>query len=204
MKPVADKITIKHERSAVVKTEHDINDNPFDLNDVHCGLKDNQHEISIQIDALKQEKADLVQELIAMKADNQKFYFEIKSQKQTIAVLEAERIELHKKVSDQQKLVTEITRENNKSKAKIKQLMASACASTLEKENHLADDVEKNSLVDKVEYEVEAILKHSGKKGKRRFLIRWKGYSPNSDTWEKETNLNCPQMLKTYLEQNDI
>lgn len=33
------------------------------------------------------------------------------------------------------------------------------------------------------------------------YLIRWKGYSPNSDTWEPENNLSCPEILRKFLNE---
>ena len=45
------------------------------------------------------------------------------------------------------------------------------------------------------EYEVEAVLGHRGKPGRRTFLIRWKGYSAAEDTWEPERNLGNAQPL---------
>lgn len=50
------------------------------------------------------------------------------------------------------------------------------------------------------EYEVEEIISHKVKKGQRRFLIRWKNYSPSHDTWEDEHNLHCPDLLNGYLD----
>ena len=51
-------------------------------------------------------------------------------------------------------------------------------------------------LIDgKEEYEVEAVLRHRGKPGRRTFLIRWKGYSAAEDTWEPERNLGNAQPL---------
>ena len=47
------------------------------------------------------------------------------------------------------------------------------------------------------EYEVEAVLGHRGKPGRRTFLIRWKGYSAAEDTWEPERNLGNTQPLIT-------
>ena len=47
------------------------------------------------------------------------------------------------------------------------------------------------------EYEVEAVLGHRGKPGRRTFLIRWKGYSTAEDTWEPERNLGNTQPLIT-------
>lgn len=38
--------------------------------------------------------------------------------------------------------------------------------------------------------------------GKRQFKIHWKGYGPDNDTWEYEEDLNCPNIIKTFLEKN--
>lgn len=53
------------------------------------------------------------------------------------------------------------------------------------------------------EYEVEAILadRPSGRRGaQREFLLKWKGYGPENNTWEPEGNLSgCRQLLAEYL-----
>lgn len=55
------------------------------------------------------------------------------------------------------------------------------------------------------EYEVQQILSHKIKGGKRFFLIRWRGYSPEGDTWESESNLtNCPKILSSYLKTKNL
>lgn len=48
-------------------------------------------------------------------------------------------------------------------------------------------------------YEVEQILADKMVKKTRHFLIRWKGYDSSYDTWEKQSNLNCRQILSAYL-----
>lgn len=35
----------------------------------------------------------------------------------------------------------------------------------------------------------------------REFLIRWKNYSSNSDTWEPEAHLNCNELIKKFMEK---
>lgn len=50
------------------------------------------------------------------------------------------------------------------------------------------------------EFEAEQILAHKGTRpGKRKFLVAWKNYPAEHNTWEPEGNLtNCPEVLQTY------
>lgn len=38
---------------------------------------------------------------------------------------------------------------------------------------------------------------------KREFLIRWKGYSSKSDSWEPEENLDCKDLIEKFMEKVD-
>jgi hypothetical protein len=51
-----------------------------------------------------------------------------------------------------------------------------------------------------LEYEVEKILDHSGTQPRKRwFLIKWKGYKEEHNTWEPEKNLtHCDRVLREY------
>jgi hypothetical protein len=50
------------------------------------------------------------------------------------------------------------------------------------------------------EYEVESVLAHKDGKGGRRYLVRWKGYSPADDTWEPSQHLeHAADKVKDYL-----
>ena len=49
------------------------------------------------------------------------------------------------------------------------------------------------------EYEVERIIRHRKRGSHYEYLIRWKGYNQNDDSWETEDNLkNAPQILDQY------
>ncbi|KAJ0178272.1 hypothetical protein K1T71_006095 [Dendrolimus kikuchii] len=55
------------------------------------------------------------------------------------------------------------------------------------------------------EYEVERILEvHHKKNGKREFLIHWKGWSSKFDSWEPESNLNCSELIKKFMDKVDV
>jgi hypothetical protein len=45
---------------------------------------------------------------------------------------------------------------------------------------------------------VEQVLDEKFIKGVRHFLIRWKGYEPESDTWEPESTLNCSELIAEF------
>lgn len=54
------------------------------------------------------------------------------------------------------------------------------------------------------DYEVEKILDvYIHRNNKREFLIRWKGYSSNSDSWEPEDNLDCIDLINKFMEKVD-
>lgn len=38
---------------------------------------------------------------------------------------------------------------------------------------------------------------------KREFLIRWKGYSSKSDSWEPEENLDCKDLIDKFMNKVD-
>lgn len=47
--------------------------------------------------------------------------------------------------------------------------------------------------------QVEKIVGQRTIKGRRQFLVRWKGYDEDSDTWEQEKDLNCSQLIEEFL-----
>ena len=50
------------------------------------------------------------------------------------------------------------------------------------------------------EYEVEQILRHTGKGARRRYLVLWKGYPLTEASWEPESSLqHAPDILADYL-----
>jgi len=49
-------------------------------------------------------------------------------------------------------------------------------------------------------YEVERIIDHRvDARGRRQFLLRWKGYGHENDTWEFEDELDCDDLVRDYM-----
>lgn len=50
------------------------------------------------------------------------------------------------------------------------------------------------------EYEVQLIYDEKIEDGVKHYLVRWKGYKMDDDTWEPEHSLNCPDLISKYNE----
>lgn len=175
---------MKRERPSVVKTENEIDDAPFVQIDVHCGQNDSVEKEDVtqaQIISLKKDKAELIDNLLKEKQENQKLFFEVKSKEEKNTAQEVDIVKLKKMIDEQKIVIADLTR------AKIKQLMAQTSANAIEDE-----------------FDVEAILNHRGRKGHRQFLIRWKNYSSDDDSWQPESNLNCSDILQEYKKAKGI
>ena len=52
------------------------------------------------------------------------------------------------------------------------------------------------------EYEVKAVLDvcHYGRKKKRQYLVKWKGYPDSDNEWVDHTDMHAPEAIKEYEE----
>ena len=70
-----------------------------------------------------------------------------------------------------------------------------------------AKDRPQAELIDgEEEYEVDHIVRHKkNPKGGHLYLIRWKGYGPDGDSWEPAKNLkNSKEILDAYKRRHNL
>lgn len=57
---------------------------------------------------------------------------------------------------------------------------------------------EHSSMDQENNYVVEAIVDKRLYNGEVQYLLKWKGFPPEDNTWEPSANLNCPSLLEEF------
>lgn len=193
-KPVNNHITIKKEYGFCMKTEPGLNQ-MYECEKVAVGS-------SANVVCVK----NLQQELKSVKTENTKINMKLESAQKKH---QCELLEWKTKYKI-------LLRENKSMSARMDQLMRGLNCNELQKTNkenkhqqnilgnrnvYAKCDAKINASTNEVEveYEVEQILSHKNRYNKPFFLVRWKGFDSNSDSWVREENLSCPKLLEEYL-----
>ncbi|XP_031758562.1 uncharacterized protein LOC108647661 [Xenopus tropicalis] len=53
-------------------------------------------------------------------------------------------------------------------------------------------------ISDHDEYEVESIVDSKSRRGEVQYLIKWKGFGPEENSWEPASNVNAPKLVRAF------
>lgn len=164
-----------------------------------------------QLETLTREKNTLIDKVVSLKTENQKMLLELKNEQSQNEALKLKKNELEQQVNAQaseinilqQKMNAEIARCAEKSanddkkifdmvydkkmlEARVEQLQAGIMNKEAEQQSN--PDV----------YDVESLVGHKVQDGVWFYLVHWHGYDSTNDTWERESNLYCTEILDSY------
>lgn len=101
--------------------------------------------------------------------------------------------------SDTEKNDTETEAENE---ADTTELNDTAIEKVAAEENGDDDDEDTEKVNDEEQYEVEAIVGSRSRCKQTQYHIKWKNFPESQNTWEFESDVNCPELIAQYLEKN--
>lgn len=142
-------------------------------------LVQNLNDKNVELNSVVELKQELESRLTKKESEFSANYNKLKEQLQ--AAME--------KDSSSMKIIFDLKRENSLLLSQNKQLQSGLTQAG--KTNADSDSDDSNV------YEVERLLDDK-LVSERHYLVRWKGYDETEDSWERESNLSCGNILKKY------
>lgn len=217
-KPIRGKIKIK--------TEHSVRQNLHIKSEKYADQNRTQTRNSKKDDVSEsfvQEKNRLLDTLTNLKSENQRLTFDLKKKSNECTTLKRKNENLAQKTatmmtkinglnSDLSQAKSDLVQKNAEHKhhitnlahqkqllsAQLEQLKTSIGPNNHHENINNDSNHSNQNSIDNDEYEVEQLLDDKMKRNVRYYLVHWKGYSSEHDTWERVTNLNCPEILEQY------
>lgn len=124
--------------------------------------------------------SSLLETISKIKIEHQRTLFTLSKKNEKLT---ADLSMANQKNAESQNTIESLQNENKKLNAQIEQLKSQVHSSCEMKHAY---------------YDVEKIINDKTVKRKKYYLVRWKGYDENNDSWEPKTNLNCPYLIDTY------
>lgn len=162
-------------------------------------------ENSEQIKKLELRNCEIIQKYMALQTKHQELFFNYQEKIKENKKLSDEVEELKRKIRKSELLPANeiIAKENKRLVAKVNQLKRNSTPVIVTpKKSSVKPKIDCNLKSPNKEFEVEELIRHKGRKGNRQYLVHWKKFSSEYDSWEHEKNLFCPKILSEYLKKN--
>lgn len=165
------------------------------------------------------ENEHLLAELSSIRSKYSRIFFEHEKLKEKVKSLESENVELVEKIAcleqkcatpqkNEKKDKNEHSLESQLSELKIQKSVSPSRSNQAvagsSKKKTIEKNIHQNAKKNKADYEVERLMDHKPKRNRMFFLVRWKGFGSDQDSWEPESNLHCPEILRAYKKKNKI
>lgn len=124
----------------------------------------------------------LMETIAKLKSEHQQTLFKLNKKKEKLA---ADLLIAQRKNTEDQNLIMELQNDKEVLLSQIKQLN---------------DQLQSAAASKNCDYAVEEILDDKFVNKKKYYLVRWKGYGEDENSWEPAKNLNCPYLVDKYNE----
>lgn len=174
-----------------------------------------------------EEKKRLIEKIVVLQTENQRITFDLQKKISQHEATIREKANVEQQLSQKVHKLTEelkttqsqaavaksnFAEQNNRDKETIAQLnyenktlqaRSNQLQLGIDQHKGSKNDNEQKQNPDNV-YEVEDLISHKKKKNIMHYLVRWKNFTSNDDTWEREDNLMCSEILESYKRKNNL
>lgn len=152
------------------------------------------------VKSLKSQKQTSDSLLIAAEAQRSAWIEKKKNMIASIQSLQQKNILTSEKLKSKENEITDLQNELKSLQARVQQNEIAVNQNT----RYFCQKIDTDGDNDKGDiYEIDELIDHRIR-NEREFLVRWKGFGSEEDSWERECNILCSKTLNEYLKKHKV